>query len=66
MKQLNKLRATLIYNEYGDGNCSTECSEVMKRFLKDCPSIIERRQCKTKGKIYHDISTYFILKNYKK
>lgn len=49
MKQLNKLRAKMIYTEYGNGNCSIECSDILKRYLKNCPSIIEKRKCKHKG-----------------
>lgn len=49
MKQVNKQRATLIYNEYKNGECSTLVSDVMRRFLKNFPSIIEEGVCKRKG-----------------
>lgn len=49
MKQLNKLRATLICSEYLDGKCSTMITDVLSRFLKDIPSMIEKGGCKKKG-----------------
>lgn len=49
MKQLNKLRATLICSEYLDGKCSTMITDVLSRFLKDIPSMIEKGVCKKKG-----------------
>lgn len=49
MKQLNNLRAQLIYNEYNDGDCSIVATDVIRRYMTDAPSIIERGTCKTKG-----------------
>lgn len=49
MKQLNRLRAILIYNEYKSGNCSIVLTDILTRFLKDSPSMIERGDCKRKG-----------------
>lgn len=49
MKQLNKLRAELIYGEYKTGDCSIVVSDIMRRYLKDFPSIIEKHTCKSKG-----------------
>lgn len=58
MKQINKLRTSLILSEYEDGNCSMEITDVLQRFLKNCPSTIERGQCKRKGckSINHDFN----------
>lgn len=49
MKQLNKQRATLICAEYPNGNCSILVTDILRLFLKDCPSLIERGKCKRKG-----------------
>lgn len=49
MKQVNKQRATLICNEYANGECTIDVKEVIQRFLKNTPSIIEQSKCKSKG-----------------
>lgn len=49
MKKMNKLRAELICSEYTDGICSIAVTDILQRFLKNCPSIIERGQCRQKG-----------------
>lgn len=49
MKQVNKLRAELIYSEYKGGNCSIVVTDIMRRYLKDCPSITESGLCNKKG-----------------
>lgn len=48
MKTLNNLRAKLIYSEYEDGDCSIVATDVMRRYMVNCPSIIERGTCKQK------------------
>lgn len=49
MKQINRLRAIHICSEYVDGECSTNATEIIHRFLKNIPSIIEKLTCKSKG-----------------
>lgn len=49
MKHLYKLRAKLICREYKGGNCSIVVSDVLRRYLKEYPSITERGTCKKKG-----------------
>lgn len=49
MKQINKLRATLICKEYVNGECSTNPTDIIHLFLKNVPSIIEKPTCKHKG-----------------
>lgn len=49
MKQINSQRAKLVCSEYPDGNCSMEPTDVVQRYLKNCPSIIEKSKCKNKG-----------------
>lgn len=49
MKQINKSRATLICSEYVEGECSTNASEVIHRFLKNIPSINAKLTCNRKG-----------------
>lgn len=59
MKQINKLRAKLVCSEYTDGNCSMEVKDVLQRFLKNCPSIIEKGQCQQKGCISKNHDFHF-------
>lgn len=49
MKKVNNLRATLIYSQYGSGDCSIVVTDVLKRFLKTCLSITENGECDRKG-----------------
>lgn len=49
MKQLNNLRAKLICSEYKDGDCSIVATDVIRRYMTESPSIIERGTCKRKG-----------------
>lgn len=49
MKKVNNLRAQWIYNEYGPGDSSIVVTDVLKKFLSSCPSIIETGKCNQKG-----------------
>lgn len=49
MKQVNRLRAILIHSEYKSGDCSIVATDIMRRYLKDFPSVIEKGTCKKKG-----------------
>lgn len=46
---MNKLRAELIYKEYGNGECDILAVNILERFLKGHPSITETTACKNKG-----------------
>lgn len=49
MKQVNKLRANLIYSEFKSGDCSISAIDIIQRYLKDFPSITVTGACKRKG-----------------
>lgn len=49
MKAINNLRAKLIHSQYGSGNCSIVITDVLKSFLKNCPSCSEVGECVRKG-----------------
>lgn len=49
MKDLNRKRAELIFNEYGSGECSIVVTDILKRCLKNLPSLVEYKTCKQKG-----------------
>lgn len=49
MRTINKMRAALVYNEYGSSECGNIVTEIIQRFLKNFPSYIETGVCLRKG-----------------
>lgn len=49
MKAINNLRAKLIHSQYGSGNSSIVVTDVLKAFMKTCPSCNEIGECDRKG-----------------
>lgn len=65
MRKINTQRAQLISGKYKKGDCSIVVTDIIKTFLSNVPSIIEKQNCFQKGcsKVKDFLSPYVCLNN---